>query len=283
MTEDVFGIDLPHNPILLDWSEVVREPAFWSYRYDGLPGISDEQDEAFFLRIMGYEEDPDLDEEDSDLDEEASNDLDEDDADLVEDVPERVEGSMLDIPFPEGFTWRIAFYPGGIGHTILHPEIYPGGVTLANESGSSFLPGLRWPELLKIARCLKSNWHGTFDIHAIIPLLFPVVQYVTFDEVEEAGQMLLTELQALKLIDAPSLGPWLDQMIKVYDYGESFIYDPASGWQPELRGEKGVAALWVYSTDQGWHTPAIRSYRQYNSDRFAAFFAMLDRCSPSAS
>ena len=263
MSEDMSWVDIPHDPVILNGNDVVHDSAFWSYRYQGLPGVSDEQNHAYYVRVMGCEDDPGL----------------------LENVPDLVAGSDLYIPFPEGFTWRIAFWPYGIGHRIFHPEIYPDGVTLADESGSPFLPGLRWPELRQIATCLASDWQGTFDVHAIIPLLFPVVESVTFEEAEEVRHRLLMELEALKLIDAPPLEPWLDQMMKVYDHGQFFIHDPVSGWRPETEGEEGeeeAEPMWVSTPDRGWHTPTSQGYRQESSDQFAAFFAMLDRCAPSA-
>ena len=260
MAEDMAWYDIDHDPVILNGNDVVHDPVFWSNRYDGLPGISHEQDYAYFLRLMGCPDDPGP----------------------VDFMPELVGGSLLDIPFPEGYSWRIIFVPEGIFHEILHPEIYPDGVTIASEGGDPYLPGLRWPELRQIALCLTSDWQGTFDVHAIIPLLFPVVQFVTFEEVKEVSQILTRELEALKLIDAPPLEPWLDQMIQVYDHGEYYTYDPASGWQPETEGEEEAEPLWVYSPDRGWHTPIAQGCRQESSDQFAAFFAMLDRCAPSA-
>src|SRR5579883_716812 len=192
-----------------DWPRTFSDRRFWAnrYYYDAtfvaLFQISLEEATTYYYHIMGCEGHP------KDFDE----------------VLRTCEGSTFTLTFPENFSWRIEFAPEGTFHTLFHPHFYPDGAFLAAESGCSSLPGLRWTELKQIEKCLRQHWHESFDVKTIFPLLYPVVTWITFDELSDVRQTLSEAWEALHVLEYSHLNRLLDKTLKVYESGNFLSYD----------------------------------------------------------
>ena len=202
---------------------------------------------------------------------------------------EMEEGWMLSLPFPEGFVWQIddtsedemnmATY-----HTLHHPtfypeNVYPEGAFIAEEGPDDHLPALRWTELKQMGTCLTRHWQGDFDVNAVIPLLYLLVRYITFDELEDVRQTLGTAWQRLRVLDASQTDQWLAQIITIYDNGH-YLWLDEQKWKP-LGGQAGFQGdLWIQEGED-WKTPCERSRRPIHEDshHFFHFFSMLERFS----
>jgi hypothetical protein len=271
-------------PTTFNWQNAIHDPRFWAMRYEGLPGISWEEihsyiEESDFLNLAILEDDP--------LAGYAGED---DDLQLAE---VEVGDRCLALPFPEGYIWLMDFATedspclAGIYHTISHPTIDPvgflhtnsTGLSLAEESGHQRLPGLRWTELKYIQNCLAQNWSGDFDVWAIVPLLYPVVQFITFDELEDVRYTLTAAWQNLGALNAKQVDSWLDDLIIVYDKGRILRLDDQKEWKP-LPGERVYEGeLWIQTGKDEWKTFHSSSERYFKKDssQFLPFFSMLER------
>lgn len=254
-------------PRIIDWHEALVNPCFWVNRYyevdpsvsTDLFGVSSKECQDYYLKqLLGCKDDS----------KQADEDLD------------RMEGSILTIPFPEDYTWTIHFTYTAISHTIYHPQMYPAGARIAVESGHGSLPGLRWSELKQMVACLRQWGKGNFDARTIFPLLYPVVWLVTFAELDDVRQTLHAAWDVLHVLDASQLNRWIDEMIVIYDKGKVLFHDPTQGWHEAIEATRPSAeeSLWIYDPKLGWHTN--QGLRQ-DSQKFASFFAMLERYAPT--
>ena len=269
---------------MFDWQQAIRDPRFWAVRYGKFPGVTQEEIDAYFdeydfLNVAIFEDDP------------LAGYVGEGDEPLPAGV--EIGYRSLSLIFPENYTWNIAFAAEegekmtGIYHEIYHPTIEnPTGLSIAVESGSPFLPGLRWIELKQIATCLVQNWSGNFDIQAIIPLLYPVVELITFDELQDVRQTLATAWRDLQVLDEDQIDHWLNEVITVYDKGWEWRFEkewkPAYSTRYYKRGQwvHYDGELWVH-TENGWQTFQRMSKRYFEEDTrpFLPFFTMLERYS----
>jgi hypothetical protein len=183
--------------------------------------------------------------------------------------------SVLTLSFPENYTWALEFGSDGLAHQIYHPQRYPDGLLIAVESGNFFLPGLRWVELKQLVACLQPAWPFAFDVQTLYPLLYPVVDPVTFAEYDEVRQTLRTAWEALQLSEPFQLEKWLDAGIRVYEQGRVLHYDAAQGWH-DPSGEIHEEKLWLPDPAGGWYTNWPWSMR-HDARPFAPFFEMLER------
>jgi len=186
-----------------------------------------------------------------------------------------VPASMLMLSFPEKYTWALAFGDGEVTHQIYHPQRYPDGLLIAVESGHFLLPGLRWAELKQMVACLQPGWLLAFDLQTLYPLLYPVVDPVTFAEYDEVRQTLRSVWEALQLSEPFQLEKWLDASIRVYEKGRVLHYDAAQGWHDPL-GDIHEEKLWLPDPAGGWYTNWPWSAR-HDARTFAPFFEMLER------
>ena len=252
---------------ITDWPEAIANPCFWVNRYYevdpdvalDLFDVSFKECRSYYLKhLLGCE----------------------DDSERADEELDRMEGSSLVIPFPEDYTWTTHFTHAAFVHTISHPEVYPGGVRIAEESGHGSLPGLRWSELKQMVTCLQQRGYGTFDARAAFPLLHPVVWLVTFNELDDIRQTLHTAWDVLQVLKPSRLDRWVDETIVIYDKGQMLFYDPALGHHKPLGLARHATEepLWAYDPLRGWHTGhSLRS----DSSPFARFFAMLERSTPA--
>lgn len=269
---------------MFDWQKAIHDPRFWALRYENFPGVTQEEVDAYcneydFLNVAILQDDP------------LAGYAGEGDEPLPADV--EIGCRSLPIPFPEGYTWKIAFAAEegkdmtGIYHELYHPTIKnPQGLSIAVESGSPFLPGLRWIELKQIASCLEQNWSGDFDRQAIVPLLYPVVELITLDELQEVRQTLSAAWHDLQVLDEAQIEPWLNEIITVYDKGWEWRFD--GEWKPtyQIRHyEQGQwvpydGDLWIQTGDK-WEFcgKPFRRYTEGDAHLFLPFFTMLERYS----
>ncbi len=250
---------------ITDWRGAFADPRFWAGRYwfvdehviaDLLGVSSQECDDYYRDQVVGYDDDPML----------------------VTRDPQFTRGSTRWLSFPESYTWRMEITQAGNFHTIFHPQMYPHGAFIAEESGHALLPGLRWAELKQMVACLQQEQSEVFESRAVFPLLYPVVLPITFDELNDVRQMLYAAWEALHLFKPPQLDPWLDEILQVYEKGKVFHYDPGQGWyEPDYAIYPATdLPLWTYDPGRGWHTNTGASLRQ-DSSKFIHFFDMLER------
>jgi len=250
---------------LTNWREAFADPRFWAGRYwfvdepvvADLLGVSSQQcDDYYRDQVIGDEEDPVL----------------------VTRYGQFTSGSTLWLCFPESYSWRMEITQEGDFHTIFHPQVYPHGILIAEESGHELLPGLRWAELKQMVACLQQEPTEAFESSAIFPLLYPVVQPVTFEELDDVRQTLHAAWQALHLFEPPQLDLWLDAILQVYEKGKVLYYDHGQGWyEPDYAVYPATdLPLWTYDPDRGWHTNNRTTLRQ-DSSPFNPFFEMLER------
>jgi hypothetical protein len=186
-----------------------------------------------------------------------------------------VPASILTLSFPENYTWALEFGSDGLAHQIYHPQRYPDGLLITVQGGNFLLPGLRWAELKQMVACLQPAWPGTFDLQTLYPLLYPVVDPVTFAEYDEVRQTLGTAWEALQLSEPFQLEKWLDASIRVYEKGRVLHYNAAQGWHDSF-GNINEEKLWFPDPAGGWYTNWPWS-RRHDARTFAPFFEMLER------
>jgi hypothetical protein len=185
--------------------------------------------------------------------------------------------SVLTLSFPEDYTWALEFGEGEVAHQIYHPQRYPEGLLIAVVGGHSLLPGLRWTEVKQMVACLQPAWPATFALQTLYPLLYPIVDPVTFAEYDEVRQTVGTAWEALHLSEPFQLEPWLDASIRVYEQGRLLHYQAAHGWQDPF-GNVSEEKLWLADRAGDWFCTARNSTRRYGShDIFVPFFEMLER------
>src|SRR5258708_4572389 len=179
-------------PGITNWSEALAHPCFWTWHYalhlnayaqytGGLSsffGPAAQACEEYGRLLYG--------DNDSEMPLAPSAD------DLL------VPASVLTLCFPEKYTWALAFCDGEVAHQIYHPQRYPDGLLIAVESGNFLLPGLRWVELKQMVACLQPGWPLAFDLQTLYPLLYPVVDPVTFADYDEVRQTLRPPPEALQ-------------------------------------------------------------------------------------
>jgi hypothetical protein len=258
----------------LDWQRVVHDPRFWSVRYycqgdyQQFPGTTWKESSSWYKKLM------------------------EDEQDISQtDVAEEMEeGWTLSLSFPEGYAWQMDYssedeMDTSTYHSLHHPtiypeEVYPEGAFLAIEGPDDHLPGLRWAELKQIGTCLARHWQGDFDINAIIPLLYCVVRFITFNELEDVRQTLATAWQKLQVLDASQVDQWLAQIITIYDDGQFLQLNEQKEWKPLIWEPGFKGDLWIREAEE-WKTPSERSLRHIREDsqHFLSFFSMLERYS----
>lgn len=253
----------------IDWQQVIHDPRFWAVRYQcygdyrRFPGTTEQEVVAWYKDIV----------------------VDKEDFEQTEDEEELEEGWALSLTFPEEYTWQMYYttedeMDSGTTHFLHHPLIYPKGIFLAAESSDDHLPGLRWTELKQIAACLTRDWQDDFDERAIIPLLYPVVQYITFKELEDVRQTLTTVWQDLQVLGAAQAEQWIDQILRIYDKGQILRLNVQKEWEVAFKNPKAPKDdLWIYTGEEGWKTSRPTSTRHLQRDlhQFLPFFSMLER------
>lgn len=269
-----------------DWQKAIHDPCFWALRYGEFPGVTRDEvneyiEEYDFLNLAILEEDP------------LAGYVGEGDDPELANV--EVGYRRLAIPFPEDYVWQMDFAAEegesltGIYHAISHPEldlvhILPTstGLSLAEESGHERLPGLRWAELKQIESCLTRQGFDLFDVQALVPLLYPVVDHITFDELEDVRRALSASWQGLRILNATQAEQWLDWTITVYHQGQVLWLNEEKKWIELNRydGDAQPCDLWT-QTDGEWQTISVMSERhtQEEARRFSRFFSMLKRYS----
>lgn len=273
-------------PNSFDWQEAMHDPRFWAVRYGEFPGVTREESDSYigeydFLNLAILEDDP------------LAGYVGEGDDPQLAEV--EVGYRRLVLPFPEGYMWLMDFAAEegegmtGIYHAIFHPDLDPAGflhptstgLSLAEESGHPRLPGLRWAELKQIQTCLAQNWHGDFDVRAVVPLLYPVVEWITFDELEDVRQTLAKAWQELRVLNTTQIDRWLDETITVYDRGRVLQLNDQKEWKPLYWNLGYEGKFWVQTEENGWQTFRLWSERYFKNDsrRFVPFFSMLERYS----
>lgn len=279
-------------PNIFSWQEAIYDPRFRAVRYhcDGtyrqFPGVTGKERRSYLDEYDFLQQAP------------LEHDL------LAEDKGDghnsrSAEGGVgyrrLALPFPEGYTWLMDFAPEdgegtpGIYHAIFHPDMDQAGVLrttstgipLAKESWHQRLPGLRWVELRQIQSCLARNWHGEFAVQAVVPLLYPVVDWITFDELEEVRHTLASAWQELRVLKVKQVDRWLQQIITIYDRGQLLRLNDREKWEPLPWNLGYEGDLWVQAEKDGWQTLRHWSERsiENNSRQFLPFFSMLARYS----
>ncbi|HEX6480006.1 MAG TPA: hypothetical protein VF043_14280 [Ktedonobacteraceae bacterium] len=269
---------------ITNWSEALADPCFWAAHYAlHLANASDLESffgrkashcEEFLLHLYG----------DEDFETPLPSDT------WPSDIKyEYTPASVLGLSFPENYTWILEFGGCGLTHEIYHPQMYPGGLLIAVESGHYRLPGLRWTELKQMVTCcLQPDWPEAFDPQTLYPLLYTVVDPVTALEYDEVRQTLRTAWEVLQVMKPLQLEKWLDASIRVYEKGRVLSYDAAQGWyDPEeqlAQNPKVLLAprnikeedLWLPDPTGGWFCNEYHSMR-HDADLFTPFFEMLER------
>jgi hypothetical protein len=265
----------------IDWQQIVHDPRFWAIRYASLaevPGVTQEDHLFYFSEFYRLAED-----EDDFL---AGYAGDGDDPPPPETDATARGWRTVSIPFPENYTWNIELttedgHANGIYHTLFHPDLLSRGLSIAEEGGHERLPGLRWAELKQVERCLNRHWQGYFDVRAIVTLLYPVVKWITFDDLAEVRQTLAAAWLDLQVLSASQTEQWLDDIIKVYDHGWVLYLDAQKNWKPLSIYKQALynqGPLWIEGAN-GWQTPGLASKRNLKKDtrQFLPFFSMLER------
>lgn len=158
-------------------------------------------------------------------------------------------------------------------------QLSPEKVYLAVEGPDDHLPGLRWTELKQLAICLSRHWRGDFDASAIISLLYPLIQYIPFDEFEDVRQTLAAAWQDLQVLDPLQTEQWLDEIITVYDKGRILRINAQKEWkQSYIEPGSNEGDFWI-QTEEGWKTIGYTSLRNIQKDvrPFIPFFSMLEQ------
>jgi hypothetical protein len=232
-------------PGITSWAEALSDPRFWAC-YFGLTedvsipifGLFERDIRAFLYELMGCADHPEL--------------LDSDEA------YELVDGSVIRLSFPEDFNWTISMGPEGDLHVIDHPTVYPSGQLIAEVSGNEQLPGLRWPEALQIARCLREHWVADFPVDIVLPLLTRVIGLSPDDVLGEVHDTLTVAWRTLGV----TLPGQLERWIQYIEHGLL---------------QRDALASWEWRPETGWTNPMPFSPRNRGSLLFAPFFTMLDR------
>lgn len=238
-------------PGITNWSAALADPRFWARYYSladdvygSVLGLSERDVRTYSYTLMGCADHPELLERDE--------------------AAELVDGSVVRLPFPDDFTWTIGMGPEGDLHLIEHPTMYPNGQLIAEVSGHEQWPGLRWPEALHIAHCLRGHWTAEFPVEAVLPLLTPVIGLSPQDAFDEVHDALAAVWRTLGTVPSGRLEPWLQQIAR---------------WP--LQRSDPVA--WQWHPETGWTNPLPYSPRYRSSLTFTAFFTMLDRCQAGTS
>jgi hypothetical protein len=186
---------------------------------------------------------------------------------------------VLTLSFPENYTWALEFGGDGLAHHIYHPQEPLEELPIAVVGGHALLPGLRWAEVKQMVACLQPTWPATFALQTVYPLLYPIVDPVTFAEYDEVRQTLGTAWEALQVVKPSQLEGWLDVSISVYEKGRIVRYDAAHGWQAlSPSGNVNEEKLWLADRAGDWFCTSRYSMRRYGShDIFTPFFDMLER------
>ncbi|HVU67828.1 MAG TPA: hypothetical protein VHD63_11885 [Ktedonobacteraceae bacterium] len=280
-------------PTDFNWQQAVHDPRFWALRYgcskyDPFPGVAPEEvsqyiEEQDFLNLAILDEDP------------LAGYVGEGDDPQLAEI--EVGSRRLVLPFPEGYSWLMDFAAEdgenltGIYHELFHPEMDPmgylhptsRGLALAEESGHERLPGLRWAELKQIEACLRHQSFALFDLQAIVPLLYFIVNPVSFDEYDEVCHTLAGCWQGLRVLDAVQADQWLSHYVTVYHQGQEWWRDEQKEWHSWRAYAPSAQSrtLWTHSEENGWQTINESSYRHTREDGhpFLPFFSMLQRFS----
>lgn len=236
---------------ITNWSMALTDPRLWACYYSltddvygPVWGLSERDVRTYSYTVMGCADHPEL--------------LDSDEA------AELVDGSVVRLPFPDGFTWVISMGPEGDLHVLHHPTAFPNGQLIAEVSGHEQWPGLRWPEALHIAHYLRGHWTADFPVDAVLPLLTPVIGLSPDDSSDEVHDALADAWRGLGVVAADRLEVWL-QRVEHWPLRRTF------------------PVTWTYHPDTGWTNPVPTSPRHRSSLPFVAFFTMVDRCSAGAS
>jgi hypothetical protein len=277
---------------ITNWSEALAHPCFWDLYYEPLIWHKDDTDKSYFslepffgcslehvkeyFRLLHGEDGPLYGNEDEDAEGSlppSADDADNDDAELS------TPTSVLTLSFPEQYTWALEFFLGEIAHHIYPPKEPPWGFVIAVSGGNDFLPGLRWAEVKHMVACLQPTWPGPFDLQALYPLLYPIVDPITAEEYEEVRQMLGAAWEALQVVNPSQLERWVDLCISVYEKGRMFRYDAAQGWQEDHPSARvGPEQLWVPDPAGHWFCSNWHSRRRPGDhESFTPFFDMLER------
>ena len=203
---------------ITDWRAAIADPRFWACYYtvdesirEEAFGLTYEQLEPYYLRLIGCDEHPD-----------------------VLDIPEMrdaVEGSIIRLAFPQGFNWEIEIRTAGDEHTLFHPEYFPGGLMIARITPEPLAPALRWPELQAVVTSLTAHWEGDFTPEALLPLLFPIVGLTEADPIEDIRATLAEAWYELEVLRPSRLEFWLDHVVRPYAPDFAWIADPLAGWR----------------------------------------------------
>lgn len=79
-----------------------------------------------------------------------------------------------------------------------------------------------------------------------MPLLYPVVWRVAFDDLEEVRSTLAAAWQALGILDTVQANTWLDETITIYDKGQDFMLDAQREWKSLYPASRvNQQGLWV--------------------------------------
>src|SRR5204862_5984631 len=103
-------------------------------------------------------------------------------------IGDSTPGSVLDLPFPGGFTWRLQFHGGpGVCHFLCHPD-FADPVCLGWDDPHPRLPVLPWREARRIVVDLADWWRsGPAPVPEcfILPLFMPMITWRSGDQGEE--------------------------------------------------------------------------------------------------
>ena len=269
----------------IDWQQAVHDPRFWALRYNGkFPTVTEEDYLSYryeFYQLAALEDD---DSDDDPLAGYAG------EGDELEPEGEEAEigWRTLSLPFPETYSWKIELVteeasPGaaGIYHSLFHPDFSPKGFLLAEESGHPSRPGLRWTELKQIETCLARQGFSDFEVKAVIPLLYPAVWKITFDDLQDVRQTLATVWQDLQVLDSTQAEQWLDDILEVYEKGWTLHLDAQKEWKPYPFQKQPYPQreIWMQTEGNVWQTSINTSSRYTGRDahQWLPFFSMLER------
>ena len=225
------------------WPAAILDPAFWAGYYFMQLELDDEEDHFEVLEIIfGCDMDA-LDTFNTTL---RCMDA------LLEGLTDDPAHNTLEIPFPEGYTWRIVFNTTpGIYHYLRHPS-FASPLLLGYDDPHSMLPILRWAEVAPLAACARRHGQIAFDPRALYLLFYPLATLIEADDLDAARDELTQAWADFGLLPLDKVTQLVDRVTWV-DADIHWRCDETLGWitdaphsyrNPENGWEEAEFARW---------------------------------------
>lgn len=216
-----------------DWPTALGNPGFWhSYYHGRIASEEDEYPETVLERLLGADTGIDYDalfgpdpydaitdDMDSDAEDEAMSEA-------------MSAGSVLEIPFPAGYTWKIQFSSSpGIYHDLCTPDGEE--LSLGYDDPHFQLPVLRWDEVFEIEAAVRRHWQNLavppFPEEFLVPLFAPVAWTTSSREAAQVREALSRSWESTGMATSAGAAE-LAQRLTWIANGFDWAPDPMFGW-----------------------------------------------------